>query len=536
MLKTKFIQGITVVLGILTLASCDKDFNSIGADIVGDDHFLLDKYSDATVKSYMQATGPVQSNNLTVNPLGIYDNPIFGKTTAHFVTQVTLGSKPTFTTINQAPQIKSVKLYIPYFSKKQSTNENGDATYKLDSIYGTSKIKLSIFENKYILRGLDPATGFTEAQKYYTDQNNDIESNRGTVLINDAPEANQNSEFIFSNAEIKETETDEDGEVTTTRKAPGMYLDLNKSFFTSKILGASSSVLESTELFGNWFRGLYFKVEQADTEPNGSSLMMLNFAGGVITIEYEEDASSGGVVSRIEKKLELNLTGNTVSLQQHTNSSLYQNALSATPGNITSDRLFVKGGVGSIAIIDLFDRDVNGESSELEQIRQNNWMINEANLVFYVDREGMADTRAVEPQRIYLYDVQNNRPLIDYYLDATVFSSNTKLNKYIHGGLLEKEDVDNGRGIKYKIRITKHIANLVKQDRDSTNVRLGLVVTDNVNLITSAKLKNTTTTNAINKVPTASVFSPFGTILYGSGPTVPEEKRLKLEIYYTKPN
>jgi hypothetical protein len=33
-----------------------------------------------------------------------------------------------------------------------------------------------------------------------------------------------------------------------------------------------------------------------------------------------------------------------------------------------------------------------------------------------------------------------------------------------------------------------------------------------------------------------SVMSPLGTILYGSSPSVPDDKRLKLEIYYTKPN
>jgi hypothetical protein len=30
--------------------------------------------------------------------------------------------------------------------------------------------------------------------------------------------------------------------------------------------------------------------------------------------------------------------------------------------------------------------------------------------------------------------------------------------------------------------------------------------------------------------------NPLGTIIYGGTSTVPEDKRLKLEIYYTKPN
>jgi hypothetical protein len=36
-----------------------------------------------------------------------------------------------------------------------------------------------------------------------------------------------------------------------------------------------------------------------------------------------------------------------------------------------------------------------------------------------------------------------------------------------------------------------------------------------------------------------SVMNPLGTILYGTGPTgpnLPADKKLKLEIYYTKPN
>ena len=37
-------------------------------------------------------------------------------------------------------------------------------------------------------------------------------------------------------------------------------------------------------------------------------------------------------------------------------------------------------------------------------------------------------------------------------------------------------------------------------------------------------------------LPTASVFNPLGTVFFGSNPAVPEEKRLRLEIIYTKPN
>ena len=38
------------------------------------------------------------------------------------------------------------------------------------------------------------------------------------------------------------------------------------------------------------------------------------------------------------------------------------------------------------------------------------------------------------------------------------------------------------------------------------------------------------------QTPRSAVMNPLGTVLYGSNPSVPADKRLKLEIYYTKPN
>ena len=134
----------------------------------------------------------------------------------------------------------------------------------------------------------------------------------------------------------------------------------------------------------------------------------------------------------------------------------------------------------------------------------------------------------VEPGRIYLYDVNNKRPIVDYFLDNS--TGGLKNNKNIHGGIIERDA--NGHGVKYKIRLTNYMRNLVKE-ADSTNVRLGLSVTETISNITMGKQRNP---NPVlnNFVPSASAMNPLGTFLYGSHPAVPEDKRLKLEIYYTK--
>jgi hypothetical protein len=81
------------------------------------------------------------------------------------------------------------------------------------------------------------------------------------------------------------------------------------------------------------------------------------------------------------------------------------------------------------------------------------------------------------------------------------------------------------------LRITNQIRVLI-QNKDSTNIRLGVVVTEDINTTASNKLR--TSSAAISQAPRASVMNPLGTI-YGGTSTVPEDKRLKLEIYYTKP-
>ena len=527
MYNNSFFKKILIVACVVFLYSCDKDYNSIGDGLIGDNHFDFAKYT-SSVEAYNQKIGPIQSNGLSINPLGILDKPAFGTTTANFATQLLLSSPNPV--IGNNPEIESVILTIPYFSTLVSTDTNGDHVYELDSIYGATdgKINLSVYESGYFMRDLDPLGGFQEAQKYFTDQNADFDGAKvGTRLNNGS--ASENDSFFFSAAEYKETVT-KDGKEVVTRTAPEMRLALNSSFFKSKIIdGAASGKLASNDVFKEYFRGLYFKVEKSGTSP--SALAQLDFKKGKITIKYKGDTSATDN-TRIDYSIVLNMSGNTVSLLEQSNTNIsYANA--TNPANINTtlgdERLYLKGGEGAMSILELFgpDADNNGVADELETIRNSDWLINEANLVFHVDASAM--NGAVEPSRIYLYDLNNNRPVFDYATDATT-GTNAKNGKLIYGGLLNKEDAANGI---YKIRITNQIRNLIK-NADSTNVKLGVVVTEDINTTVSYKLR--TATSTISQAPKASVMSPLGAIIYGSKSTVPEDKRLKLEIYYTKPN
>lgn len=540
MLKNSFFKTIPFLLFIVLFNSCDKEFNVVGEDIIGDNSFDIQK-SEYPVLAYNQKLGPIQSNNLEINPLGVYNNPSFGTTNANFVTQVTLASvDPAF---DASATIKSVVLTIPYFFDKTQTvvNTDGSSTYVLDSIYGPekAKMKLSVYESGYFMRDLDPEDQFSQPQKYYNNQYSDFNQLKIGVPLNNGSNSAENSEFFFDPAEHVVKTTNSSGAEVTTRTPPRMELNLNKDFFLNKIIKAPAGPLIDNNAFKNYFRGLFFNIETIGGNPG--NMAMLNFKSGKITITYSETINS----VTTEKTLVLNLSGNTVSLLDQSNTNMnYANA--TNPSNINSVKgdasLYLKGGEGSMSILKLFGEDKfgadgvsgapNGVADQLDIMRKNKYLINEANLVFHLNSGAMGSSYV--PQRIYLYDFKNNQVLIDYY-ETTTVSSNTKNNKFVFGGILtKKSDVEGGSY--YKFRITNHVRNLVKY-ADSTNVDLGLVVTEDIGKSSFYALRNKT--GFPLKAPMASVMNPLGTIVFGNNiPTDDKDysKRLKFEIYYTKPN
>ena len=227
MYKNSLLRPILIV-GLITVlfASCDKDFDELGTNIVGDDHFGFDlDTTSVTVRSFNQPLGAISSNNLPINPLGFYNNPAFGETQANFVTQVAMDASSVNRTFNNdnvttpgsyqiAPVVDSVILNIPYFKTLKATDSNGKSTYELDSIYPSdnqSKFKLSIYQSKYYLRDLDPEQGLAEQQLFYTNQDAEIDANKVNTLLNDTIASAENSQFFFDYREQVTTKFDTEG-------------------------------------------------------------------------------------------------------------------------------------------------------------------------------------------------------------------------------------------------------------------------------------------------------------------------------------
>jgi hypothetical protein len=570
MKNNKFaLQILTLTLIVSSFIACDKDFTTLESDIINEDiatNFDILALSEtdpdlSEVITYTEAFGPVQTNALGLNSLGVYDD-FYGRTTSSFVTQLTPSTlDPIF---GEEAEIDSVVLTIPYFSAISEVSEDGVFTYDIDSVIGRDPIKLNLFESNYFLRDFNPEGDFNESQNYFSNR-----SASASEIINEGVLEGEELIFVEYNKDTDEfdpigniieisdqgyilTAENEDGEdQVTARLAPGIRVLLDPVYWQNKIFNQEgNTVLATQNNFSEFFRGLYFKSEAVD---DNGSFLLLNVAAATsnITIHYSRLtlSATGGETERESVSYPLTFGPNRVNF--------FDNNFT-TPINdgdpIAGDsRLFLKGGEGSGAKIKLFNGDDidDDDTMNVFEIWKNDFvetdengnfvsskrLVNEANLVFYVDRDAL-DLASVdpnnEPNRIYLYDVDNKIPLTDFFIDVTnntvpLFSKNNHL-----GPLKRVDDEPNGNGIKYKLKITEHINNLLL--RDSTNVELGLTVSLNVNLEELFTQRQVQTIDDSDvTIPISSIISPRGTVLHGSN-SEDQSKKVYLEIYYTEPN
>lgn len=409
--------------------------------------------------------------------------------------------------------------------------------FDLDSIYGDrgQTFDLVVSRSNYFLRDLDPNSNFEEAQEYYSNQ--DFSSFIGEELTIDGQKTvviDDTEILVYAEDDPETEDVDESETVVESRIAPGIRLPLNPEFFQENILDKEGqSELLSDSNFRNFFRGVHLSGTDMDQL---MFLLDLTEASITITYEYDDYDPEADETVTAEKDFVLNflessqagIFGNAVNVFE--NEMLPPEIENALDTGENASRIYVKGG-NTLAEIRLLDEVENGGSAIINQIKQNNWVINEANLVFYVDREALG-TSVVEPPRLYLYNAETNRPLFDSSNEDITSNSGPNSLRYFpsHDGILE---TDNDLGVKYTIRITEHINNIIV--RDSANAKLGLTLTPNINLIGVQEAIGSDMQGI--DYPIGAAISPLGTVLYGSSVGPGEEsKKLKLEIYYTEAN
>lgn len=558
--------SIVALFIMASFIACDKDFNSIESDVLGIDNanFNTDNLN-LQVLAYNKKLDSLQINGFSSNLLGVFNDPAYGQTTASIITQITPTTfDPDFGT---NASIDSVILRIPYFNKTSANSPDADGnevfTIK-DSLYGDSSIKLTIYQNNYFLRDFNPGTDINERQNYYSKADGAI-NNTDNFALTDNTIINFDDHILglpiyeapsfTPSAEAIVTTTGSGDDKVETRSAPALRFSLDNEFWTTAILTKEGdAVLSNANNFRDYFRGLYFKAE---AENGDGSMILLNLASADanITIHYSKDSSVAG--ERTPSTYVFNFTGN--NLNTFIND---YNLITLANGDKTlgDERLYLKGAEGSMAVVDLFnglvdcDNDGNVDDNALDCFKKSyrkvddndnfivengnfvlKKLINQAQLVIYEDEimstfpKDANDNDYSAFDRVYAYDIKNNTPTVDYVFDPTENTSDPYNSKFIALGQRIKDD--NGVS-KYKIRLTEHLNNILL--RDSTNTKLGLVLSTNVNYNSSSTILKSE--DKVTGVPSAALLTPRGTILYGNHQNVPDNRKMKLELFFTEPD
>ncbi|WP_394974625.1 DUF4270 domain-containing protein [uncultured Croceitalea sp.] len=476
-------------------------------------------------------------------------------------------------TIEENETVKEVILYLPYQLSLGSKDSDGDGlsddeerrrgtdpfnvdtdgdgindpedsdtlddsaprTFNLDSIFGNrnESFKIKVERSTFFLRDLDPNSNFEESQEYFSNQQ--FSPAFTTDVLADTLITVSNEEFLFFEDDDPDTEDVDESLVVDTRLNPGIRINLDPDFFQENIIEKEGkSELLSQSNFNEFLRGLHFSIDSDEI------MLLFDLTQANLTITYEYDNFVSGedgaanTTERIERDFVLGflqvaggaVIGNAVNTF---NNDAYPVEISSElDTDENAERIFLKGGAGTFTEIQLFD-EVDG-SAIINQIKQNNWIINEANLVFSIDREMLAAVGGtIEPPRIYLFNAETNQPLYNQFTEVTTNEENPLGIFLNYDGIINKEG---DSGVDYTVRITEHINNLVV--RDSTNARLGLSLTSNIVIPNVANAMNT---GSEVSVPIMSTVNPLGTVLFGSNVSSSNEsKKLKLQIFYTEAN
>jgi len=516
------------------IVSCEKDLEDIAIGLIDNNYFSVgDSLIEIVAYNVNIDSSRVDNNNISKTPLyliGINRDAIFGSKKGVLISQIFLPVSGV--DFGDNATIDTVILDIPYYAIKNGFQDavdpdtgniinDGDGNpiqvpnFILDSVFGNTSQEFNITVNELetFLNVLDPLDP-TNIKSYYSNKEYQLKDElfSGDFL------ANRNDTVLYV------LRKDLDGDPSTinqidTIKAlngnPSMKFNLDENYFQNNFIGnQNSGVFDSNESFLRFFKGLYI-------DSNGEDGALINVAGSnaKFTIYYTNDIiEDEGADEDLNYNGILGETGVTVRTPQTMNfrfggvrTGKYVNDYAGFPienyllnpnKENGEEKLFVQGAAGSQVILELFTDE------NLEELRNENWLINEANITIYLDGNQNDEV----PNTLFLYNFDENSTLKDYIFDGPD----------VFNGSLEYDDAGNPE--RYKFRITRYISDILNLSDPKPSSKLAL------------KNFSTTDTPAIPLLDTIVNdynWIPKGVVLKGNLPNL-DSKRIKLEIYYSK--
>lgn len=460
MLKKYTKKAITLgclVLLLVGVISCEKDFTDIGSSIINNNEFntkdtILEVVISERNITSVRADGIGLGGPLGQYLLGVYNNANYKKIEGSVVSQLlidpaakivdrTYGTDTTVVT-----QIDTVYLKLPY---QATLKTDGSNEYELDSIVGDvmTPFTLNIYQTSTFLNLLDPTNpavgnSFQSDAVYQTlpselnaDVNYQFTPKAGDTMVIVSRKLNTGS--IYDKDTIKLPSS------LPFARIP-LKSDVIKQLFLDRYETADFA---SQDAFNDYFRGLVLKAE-------GTAGSMVSFNFNNPTVAYNPSIevhytntvlASGVVIDTIKKNHSFRLSG--------IRNSIYDvNSNNPSP----SGSFQIQGTAGTHADVTLFGPDANnnGVADQVEELRTKNWLINDASLTFYVNQNIVGFDTITTPFRLFLY--RNGESL---NLNPSLIKDVLSEGSGVVGGWLELSS--ERKPDKYTFKITDYVSDLL---------------------------------------------------------------------------
>lgn len=531
-----FVATLVVGAAAFSVLSCEDDISGVGSGLLDTGSTANAYYVDLIAYNTNNDSIRSDENVLQNGVVGVYEDPIFGRTKAKFYSQARLSNlNPNFGT---NPAVDSVILNIPVHTKAGDDNIQVDTTYvylqpgqepsdtstiiikrtyKLDSIYGKTDLPmtLKVREVAQYLHNQDSI--------YYSNPNLNA---CGACVSNNIQVYPQ---VLGSKVITNKVSTFSRQKKNEVKTAPTPYLrvKLDSAYFKSKFVDNQNSpdLQDQSSFIRNFFRGIELSVDETqgflmNFNPNMS--LSIHYSYDDTTTEEEGDRKTGTLGLTFSSIW--NTTGGyNVQINQfeHANrSSEFVNAYTQPDLVNGAARLYLAGMDGTKTIIKL-------NQDQLNEIRNNvlsnDWAIVGAELILHVD-ESYGFTKPPYLMAWNFYK-DGNKYLSKNFVDIMSFYNSYPVSVQFN----PKYDYTNNPN-KYVIRITDYIKSMVEGNEVFED---GQIILSLGNFLLSPSTGYTGVYNATDPYMNDRAFNPHRIVLHGNA-SEQVDKRLRLKVYYTK--
>ncbi|TXF75226.1 DUF4270 domain-containing protein [Chryseobacterium sp.] len=497
-----------VVLGSILLLNCEPEADKLGEQLFLDGAAQGNEKLFDLVAYNINNGDKVRSDasRLQYAVLGAFNEPVFGKQKASYITQLRMQSyAPDFGT---NPVLDSVVLVMKPVYASDSVTTTTDENF----VYVDGNVPAKLVKNTYPVKkyGKTKINGKTIFNIRVHEVNDFLKSPADSVYSNTAYNYSSllgSKEFDGTISSFKITKDSDNSELLN--RDANIRIKLDNSFFKTKIIDHQGSVdLKDAAGFIRYFKGIRLSVDE-----NDGYLFTFSPNAGEIVMYYKNDKTENGVTTRPQSSFKFTMGSENVHVGQYEYvraGSALQNALATSNENTGDLKLFAQGMGGPGIGIKISPADV----TVLKDLYQNKKAgIIGARIRLYSDTE--------------LWNNNYEKPSIFTVLQKNVNAFLPEMNVLSQANgysLVKPYDLDKNPAY-YDFTITKTLKDLIETEAPKHDyiINIGSFLLD----------PSSTTGELAGYNITSNAFTPNRIVLVGTDADNPKRAQLRV-IYGTK--